>query len=158
MSNEDWTIAAAAGQIVAAVAAVIGLFFVGFQVKVARKTADLQALQEFVRSAMEREACLINADAEQKKQQAFFEFLNFMEMNAAAINGDLFHNKTRSLAVEKLCTSIVVIQANPAFHDHFCQAVTNSTTFDELGKFMKRERKTITVLDMEFRAKISRDM
>lgn len=154
MSNEEWAIAAAAGQVVAAGAAVLALLFVGVQIRVARKTADLQALQEFVRSATEREARLRSA-SDQEKQQAFFEFLNFLEMNAAAVNGGLFHNKSRAMVIDKLCTSIVVIQENPAWHPHFVEAVMTATTFSDLQKFMERERKTIEKRAAEFRKKLA---
>jgi hypothetical protein len=155
VSTEDWTVAAAAGQVVAAAAAITTLFFVGVQIRIARKTADLQALQEFVKSAAEREACLLSADTDAKKQQAFFEFLNFLEMNAAAVNGDLFHGKSRTIAVDKLCTSIAVIQEHSAWRDKFNHAITASTTFEELAKFMRCQRKVIECRSHEFRTKIA---
>lgn len=155
MSNEEWAIAAAAGQVVAAATAVVALFFVGVQIRVARQTADLQALQEFLRSATEREACLRDSETDHKKQQAFWEFLNFLEVNAAAVNGGLFHHVSRSIVVDKLCTSIAVIQENAEWHDQFHQAVTASTTFAELAKFMKRERQTIEARSAEFKKKLA---
>lgn len=138
----------------AASASIAALFFVGVQIRIARRTADLQALQEFVKSAAEREACLLNADTDAKRQQAFFEFLNFLEMNAAAVNGALFHEMIRTIAIDKLCTSIAVIQVNSAWHDKLNDAITASTTFEELTKFMRRERKTIECRSDEFRKKL----
>lgn len=148
----EWTAIGAVGQWASAVIALAGFLFVGRQISIAGKTADLQALQEFVRSATEREACLLDADSDQRKQQAFIEFLNFLEMNAAALNGDLFPLTTRSMVIDKLCTSVVVIQEAPSWHQQFSQAVMASTTFAELVKFMKRERKTIAARAVEFRS------
>jgi len=75
VSNEDWAMVAAVGQAIAAVAAVFGLWFVGCQIRYARKTADLQALQQFLKGVTEREDRLLNPDPNGRKQ-AFYEFLN----------------------------------------------------------------------------------
>ncbi|MFZ3325940.1 MAG: hypothetical protein WA231_08645 [Methylocella sp.] len=144
---------AAIGQVIAAGAAAFGLIFVGCQIRDARKTADLNALREFLRGVTEREDPLLNADSNEKKRQTFNEFLNFLEINAAADNRGLFPKTTRFIVVEKLCTSIAVIQEAPNWHGPFCEAVTSSTTFVELGKFMKRNRKEINDRVAELRSK-----
>jgi hypothetical protein len=143
---------AAIGQLITAGVAALGLIFVGCQIRDARKTADRQALREFLRGVTEREDRLI-ADSNGKKRQAFNEFLNFLEVNAAADNRELFPKTTRSIVVDKLCTSIAVIQEAPDWHGPFCEAVTSSTTFVELGKFMKRNRKAISDRVAELRSK-----
>lgn len=155
----DWTMVAAIGQVIAAgvaafglIFAAFGLIFVGRQIRDARKTADLHALQEFLRAVTEREDRL-NADSNEKKLQAFNEFLNFLEVNAAADNNDLFPKTTRLIVVDKLCTSIAVIQEAPDWHRLFCEAVTCSTTFVELHKFMKCNRKAINRRVAELRSK-----
>lgn len=152
VSNEDWAMVAAVSQAIAAVAAVFGLWFVGCQIRYARKTADLQALQEFLKGVTGREDRLLNPDPNEKKQ-AFNELLNFLEVSAAADNKDLFPETTRSIVVDKLCTSIAEIQEAPACHDQICEAVRSSTTFIELGKFMKRNRKAINDRVAELRSK-----
>ncbi len=144
---------AAIGQVIAAGAATLGLFFVGCQIRDARKTADLHALQEFLRGITEREDRVLNADSNETKRQAFNEFLNFLEVNAAADNKHLFPKTTRSIVVDKLCTSIAEIQEAPAWHDQICEAVRSSTTFVELGKFMNRNRKAINDRVAELRSK-----
>jgi hypothetical protein len=143
---------AAIGQVIAAGIAAFGLIFVGYQTRHARKTADLQALVEFLRGVTEREDRL-NAESNGKKRQAFNEFLNFLEAYAAADNRGLLPKTTRSIVVDKLCTSIAVIQEAPDWHGPFCEAVTSSTTFVELGKFMKRNRETINERAAELRSK-----
>jgi|GEM_PF-4265352 len=144
---------AAIGQVIAAGAAAFGLIFVGRQIRDARKTADLHALQEFLRGVTEREDRVLTADSNEKKRQAFNEFLNFLEVNAAADNKDLYPKTTSSIVVDKLCTSIAEIQEAPAWHDQICEAVRSSTTFVELGKFMKRNRTAINVRVAELRSK-----
>ncbi|MGI8569391.1 MAG: hypothetical protein ACR2KT_10140 [Methylocella sp.] len=153
MSNEDWAMVAAVGQAIAAIAAVVGLWFVGCQIRYARKTADLQAMQEFFSCITEREDRLINADSNDKKRQAFNELLNFLEVSAAADNNELFPKATRSIVIDKPCTSIAEIQEAPAWHNQICDAVRSSTTFVELGKFMKRNRKAIKDRVVELRSK-----
>jgi hypothetical protein len=153
VSNESWARVAAVSQAIAAVAAVFGLWFVGCQIRYARKTADLQALLEFLKGVTEQEDRLLNADQNEKKQQAFNELLNFLEAIAAADNKDLFPKTARSIIVDKLCTSIAEIQEAPAWHDQICEAVRSLTTFVELGKFMKRNRKAIHDRVAELRSK-----
>jgi len=143
---------AAIGQVIAAGAAVFALVYVGRQISDARKTADFQALQEFLRSVTEREDRL-NTDSNEKKRQAFNEFLNFLEVHAAVNNNKLFPKTTRSIVVDKLCTSIAEIQEAHAWHDQICEAVRSSTTFVELRKFMKRNRKAINDRVAELRSK-----
>jgi hypothetical protein len=151
-SSCDWTTVAAIGQVIAAGVAAFGLIFVGRQIRDARKTADLHALREFLRGVTEHEDRLSNPDSNEKKRQAFNEFLNFLEVNAAADNRNLFPKTTR-LIVDKLSTSIAVIQETPGWRGPFCEAVTSSTTFVELGKFMKRNRKAINDRVAELRSK-----
>jgi len=139
----DWTTIAAIGQFVAAMAAVIGLFFVGLQIKAARMTADLQALQEFFRAAADHEARLGNTDGDEKNLQAFNEFLNFLEVSATAYNHELFQKTTKKIVYEKLRDSIVVLKENPQWHRRIEQAITSDSALEELRIFMERNRTDI---------------
>jgi hypothetical protein len=141
VTDHDWTVVAAAGQAVAAVASVAALFFVGFQIRMARKTADLQALQEFLRSTADHERRLLDAK-EGEIDRAFFELLNFLETNAAALNGGLYHRVSGRMVSEKLRDSVALIQG-AHWHAKFEQAITTDTTLCELAIFMKRNRRAI---------------
>jgi Mg/Co/Ni transporter MgtE len=143
---------AAVGQLIAALAAVGGLLFVGRQIRDARKTADLTALFEFLKDITKREDRFLNA-ASGEKRQAFNELLNFLEVTAAADNNNLFHKTTRTIVIDKICTSIAEIQEAPSWHNEICFAVRSSTTFVELRKFMERNRKAISDRVVELRSK-----
>lgn len=69
--------------------------------------------------------------------------MNFLEIYAAAANENLLPNIARNIVVDKLCTSIAVLQGEPAWLDQIGAAVKNSTTFIELRKFCERNRTTI---------------
>ena len=73
MTDFNWTALAAIGQLAAAAVGLIGLVFVGVQVRATRKTSDFHNLLEFDRRAAERENALLCAESEATKKQAFFE-------------------------------------------------------------------------------------
>lgn len=146
MTDLDWTALAAIGQLAAAAVGLIGLVFVGVQVRATRKTSDFQNLLEFDRRAAEREDALLRAETEATKKQAFFEFLNFLETHAAALNAKLLPGKSRQLIREKLINSIAVITEEPPWHQTLFDGVTSPTAFAELAKFMRREKGAIDSL------------
>jgi len=141
-----WEVAAAIGQVVAAICSVAGLVFVGVQIRTARKVADVQALQEFNRGTRERESALLRAQDATEREQAFIELLNFLETNAAAYNGRLFPSVSRRIVRDNLATSIAAIQFEPVWTDKFSDAIRTTSTFEELGIFMAAEKKTITAI------------
>lgn len=143
MTNDDWSVISAIGTAVSAAVAFVGLPFIGWQLMVARKTADLQSLQTFAKEVREHEENLITAPDAETKKKAFNEFLNLLELNAAALNGKLYPGTTKKIVREKMRDSILVIENSPDWHDEFTEAVTTDTTFSELQKFMKRERRYI---------------
>lgn len=143
MTSEDWNAVSAVGSILAGFSAFAGLLFIGIQIKAARKTADLQALQTFLQDTQKYEERLLAAKDSSSKESAFNDLLNFLELNAAAMNDNLFSKTTRRMAMEKLADSILIIESAREWHDRFCSAMTTETTFEELSKFYKRERKYI---------------
>ena len=141
-----WEVATAIGQVLAGGSAVIGLVFVGLQIRAARRTADIQTLQEFNRSTIEREFAFLNADNSNRKEQAFVELLNFLEVNAAAFNGRLLPAVSRKIIRDSLANSIAAIQLAPAWAEKFGDLVRTISTFEELGRFMRTERKAINAI------------
>ena len=117
--------------------------FIGTQIRDSRKSADFQNLLEFDRRAAERENALLCAETEATKKQAFFEFVNFLETRAAALNARLLPRVSRKHVREKLINSIVVITEELSWHQTLFEGVTSATTFAELTKFMRREKRTI---------------
>ena len=148
-----WEIVTAVGQMVAAGASVVGLVFVGLQIRAARLTADIKILQEFNRSTIEREFAFLNAGDDDRKEQAFVELINFLEINAAAFNGRLLPSVSRKIVRDSLANSIAAIQMAPQWAEKFEDAVRTATTFDELGIFMRAEKATINSVVDEMRRK-----
>lgn len=134
---------AALGQCVSAAAGVFGLGFIGWQIMVARRTADLQALQTFLRDAKDHEAALIKARDPGEKDQAFIEYLNFLETYATALNGKLFPATSREIVNDKITDALVVISESTEWHPKLEAAITSHTTFVALRRFMERNRKAM---------------
>lgn len=143
MTDSDWTRISAIGQAAAAIIAAIALVGLYFQLRMTRKSTDLKALQDFVQNADQREDRLLDAATNEKRDQAFIEFLNFLETSAGALNGNLFPKTTKKFVREKVRDSIATIQGLQPWHVKFEQAITTDTTFAELAKFMKRNRADI---------------
>jgi hypothetical protein len=146
----DWVAETAVAQILATVFSGIGLFVSGIglfvaahQTRAARKSSDFETLITLESAIREREGVLLAGDSDAKKSQAFVEFLNFLETVAAALNGKLLQKTTRTLAEDKLCSSIAAIQNSPAWYGELQRAITSSTTFMELAKFISRHRSAI---------------
>ncbi|MGE7416190.1 hypothetical protein [Methylobacterium tarhaniae] len=142
----DWNMVSAIGQVSSAAIALVGLGFIGWQIKEGRKTADLQSLQVFLQTATDHERRMIDAETQDRKDEAFFEFLNFLEIHASAVNGGLFPKVSRMIVVEKLRDSIAMIEAFSDWHEKFQRAVLTPSTFISLQKFMQKERKEIAKL------------
>jgi len=145
MGNEGpaWEAVAAVGQIIAAAAAVIGLVFVGLQVRAAKRATDLRNLQGFVNSTIERENAFLNAEGNHKKEQAFVELLNFLEINAAAVNGNLLPSVSRKIVRDSLINSVAAIQLEPFWAAQFVNAIRTVATFEELVRFMSTHKNQI---------------
>jgi hypothetical protein len=134
---------AALGQCVSAAAGVFGLGFIGWQIMVPRRTADLQALQTFLRDAKDHEAALIKARDPGEKDQTFIEYLNFLETYATALNGKLFPATSREIVNDKITDALVVISDSTEWHPKLEAAITSHTTFVALRRFMERNRKAM---------------
>jgi hypothetical protein len=147
----EWTdTASAIGTCVQAVAAVIGLWGIWWQIREARKAADVQSLQAFLRDAKEHENALLHPKSSAHQEQAFIEFLNFLEAYSAAFNGRLFPKVTSAIVREKIVDSVVVITAaDAAWHKQLDAALTSKTTFKCLAEFMRREKAAISAALLE---------
>jgi hypothetical protein len=143
VTDSEWIAVAALAQVAAAAIALGGLCFVGWQIRAGRKTADLQSLQDFYRSATEREHAFLRATDDGERLQAFHEFLNFLELYALAHNKRLLPDASREFVKDKLCDSIAEIEIMPSWHPQLLTAITSAKTFIELSRFYKRNRAEI---------------
>jgi hypothetical protein len=141
--DEALKFAPLASALVACAAAVIALgsaMFACIQMRLARRTAVLQVLQTFDKAATDRESALALANANEK-EHAFNELTNFLELYAGVCNRKLVTGLARNLIRDRLIDSVVVIERAEPWHKTIERAVFHETTFAELGKFQKRNRK-----------------
>jgi hypothetical protein len=139
-------------QIASTVFAGIGLFFTGYQSYRARavaiqsqRTADLQALQKFFESVIEREGTLHDASEDARTQRrAFQELLTFLEVHACAHNKNLFGSGSEEMVRHKLEDSVIELEAAEAWHSLIEEALDRSTTLIELRKFIGLHKAEIT--------------
>jgi hypothetical protein len=130
-------------QLVSSFAAACGLFLTGWQLIRTRRVADLQALQKFFESANAQEAALANETDQRKKVHAFYEFLNFLEVYAAAHNKRLFARGSEEMVRHKLEDSCIELEQSPSWHQEIEKASDRATTFAELRKFIGKHPKEI---------------
>jgi hypothetical protein len=127
-------------QIGSSLAATVGLFFTAWQFRRSRRAVTLQHLQEFLKSTFEREAALANAADGEKKRHAFVEYLDFLEVYAAAVNESLFIGVARELVRDKIIDSIVALEHAPEWHVVIENSVTSAITYKYLVHFMVKHR------------------
>ncbi len=137
-------------QIISSGGAAIGLWLAAWQFSRSRKTTTLQHLQDFLKSTNEREAALADATDEQKKRHAFVEYLNFLEVYAAAVIGGLFIGVAEELVRDKLMDSIITLERAPAWHDIIVKSVTSDITYKYLRRFAEKHRKLIELRRSSF--------
>lgn len=143
MTEQEWTIVAAIGQAASAGIAAITLPLIFWQVREARKAADLQSLETFFANTLERESAFVRATNQDEKLQAFTEYLNFLECQAAALNGGILPKVSRELVRDKVVDSLALIEAQKAWHTELEKAILTPNTFTNLTKFIRRHRKAI---------------
>ncbi|MDH2406811.1 hypothetical protein QCM77_44330 [Bradyrhizobium sp. SSUT18] len=130
-------------QLGASTAAAIGLLLSSWQFWRSRKATTLQHIQDFLKSMNEREAALADSQDDPAKQRhAFVEYLNFLEVYAAAVNGRLFVGVARELVCEKIVDSLVVLDAAPDWHQQIESSISSGSTYSHIRKFMSRYRHT----------------
>lgn len=143
MTDQDWSIVAAIGQAASAVIAAITLPLIFWQVREARKAADLQSLETFFANTLERESAFLCAATQDDKFQAFAEYLNFLECQAAALNGGILPKVSRELVRDKVIDALALIEAQSGWHAELEKAILTPNTFTNLTKFIRRHRKEI---------------
>ncbi len=92
----------------------------------------------------EREAALsATKDDLAKQRHAFVEFMNFLEIYAAAVNTKLLVGVAREIVEDKIVDSIVEVMITPQWHDDIEQSIRSPTTYTHLGRFIRKRRPAI---------------
>ncbi len=136
-------VVAAGAQVVATIASVAGLVFVGRQIRDANKTSDLRALYDFAARAEAIEARLNEAPDDRVRTRVVYELLNFLEVTAAAYRRRLFGKASHEIARDKLIDSLAVIWTTPEMLPIIEAGVTSSTAFMEICAFISENREAI---------------
>lgn len=114
------------------------MFVTAWQIHVAAKTNSLQSLEKFFDRVTEREHAFIAAPNDASREQAFNEFLNFLEIYAAASNKGLVTGVAAEMIDEKIVDSFVMIELFPQWHGKLVKAITSHSTLMQLRKFLAR--------------------
>jgi hypothetical protein len=130
----------AIGQWVGALATVFGLPFIGQQILLARRTADFQVLQTFLHDVKSHEDALLKAASSGTGDQAFIEYLNFLEIYAASLIRKLLPKTSHKMVQDKIIDALSLIESHDFWKQKFLEAVTSHTTFEYLCQFMKLHR------------------
>ncbi len=104
---------------------------------------DIQHLQDFFKSVIEREAALAHALDDQRKRHAFIEYLDFLEVYSAAVIGGLFIGVAKELVRDKRIDSIITLERAPDWHEVIVDSVTSVITYKYLREFMEKHRKIL---------------
>jgi ATP-dependent DNA ligase len=128
------------------------VIFAAYQVWLGRRTAVLQALQEFFKTISERERAFASASSEQR-ENAFVDFLNALELYAAAYIKRLVTGVSRELVKDKLIDSLVLIEGAPHWHEKIEDAVTSQPTFKYLKRFVTKHRAIVNARSAAYRSK-----
>jgi hypothetical protein len=124
----------------AAFIAAVSAIFAGIQIRLAARTAVVQALQSFNKECQERELAIANADSTEAKEHAFLEFMNFLELYAGILNRNLLRGLARDLVRDRLIDSMIVIERAEGWHDAIDRAIFHTETFGELRRLMNNNR------------------
>ena len=91
----------------------------------------------------ERERALANAHDDEERRHALVEYLNFLELYAAALNGRLLVEVAREVVTDKVMDSLLTIQRAPEWHGEIENAVSSESTFSHLCRFIRYHRHTM---------------
>jgi hypothetical protein len=127
---------AESAQIASGICAAIGLTFVGWQLWRTRQARALEALQKFIEEMNRREAALRDAT---DKRHALIEFLNFLEVYAAASRTRLVSGVAREFIDDKLIDSIVILQQSAHWHETIADSINSEIVYKYLRTFTKKQ-------------------
>lgn len=140
MTASELQVVGTVASAISAIAATLGLAFVGIQIRAARGTNDFQALLEFERLIDDRERAFFGAvrkdPSDGLADEAYHSLLNLLEVYAAAHNRRLIHRTTAEFVKDKLLDSHVLIEEDVYWRDKRAKAKLNTTTFSAWDRFV----------------------
>lgn len=143
MTNDIGSLSSSFPAWLQAIAAFLGLLFVGWQIRLARKSSDLQTLMQFVENFRQHEHRLLSSKSSEERKVAFVDLLNLLETWAAAYNGKLLRGESRKMAELKLRDALALIQADKNLGEEFVDSMSSEDTFSGIHKFYTKNSKSI---------------
>ena len=135
------------GQWVGSIGTVIALGAVGAQVRQASRAADATTLGA-VHQALSNELTNFTAARAVEGQpqaviNAFYSLVNFLELQAAAVNGRLNGSVSREIVSDLIKSAVADIEEFPAWNDVIQAGVDSPKTYAHLRLFCERNRREI---------------
>lgn len=149
-SAEQWaglsayaSAASAVGTFVQALIAFFGLWFVGRQIRDARRASDVQNLFAFYKSITDAEQSFLNAKDADDKDRTFYELANLLETHAMALRGRIYTGVTKEAVELKLIDSCAFIQMSEFWYKRLEEGRSTQSSFIDLFIFINKKRRRI---------------
>ncbi|MGA0565557.1 hypothetical protein ACO2RV_24325 [Ancylobacter sp. VNQ12] len=143
LTESQWAALSAIGTLVSAVPAMLGLWFVGIQIRAATKVADIELLQQFLATAAQLERGMLEAASVEAKDATFFEYLNYLEFLAAGLKKGIFARLSREFIRDKLLDAFAMIEFYEPWQGKLEKAKSTPNALKYIDLFRRRNRSEI---------------
>jgi hypothetical protein len=145
MDASVWSIASNVATVGSAALAAFGLIWTALTLKASTRASDLNSLFVMTGQVAAAETRLGASKDDPIQQDADFNnYLNTLEILAAAINGGLFGSVSKRIASDRLCNDIAILMSSEWSRERIARAVTSHETFCEMAAFHRKNRKRIS--------------
>lgn len=147
--------ASAFGTFAQALIAFFGLWFVGRQIRDARRASDVQNLFAFYKSITDAELSFLNAKDPDDKDRTFYELANLLETHAMALRGSIYTGVTKEAVELKLIDACAFIQVSEFWYKRLEEGRTTNSAFKDLFGFIKKKRRKIAKVTRLLKASVN---
>ncbi|MBK1622647.1 hypothetical protein [Afifella marina] len=124
-----------------------GLIATVLSIRQNTRSNDLRSLFDIVTSIRDAEMRLRAAQNEPPRLDAeIANYLNLLEVLAAAVNDDLFGPVARRVAVDRLVKDLAFFRSIPAMRERLDREMQTAETFSEIRKFFQRNERAIKAI------------
>jgi hypothetical protein len=143
VGSENVSLVADVATAIAASIAAVGLFLTWRALVAQRRSTDLGTMLALASLAREAEARVSTAEDLEKRQQELVNYLNFLEVYAAAVNERLLEEVTMNLARDRIVNDLAILSVSADARERVKCSITSSETFSHIQKFWKNNRVSI---------------
>jgi hypothetical protein len=137
------------GQWAGAIATGVGLLLIWRQVRDGSRAADATALNHTYRAysdELKSFALARTSENPADSNNGFYSLLNFLETQAAAVNGHLYGAVSDEIVRDLLRSVVADIESYPAWHSVIAAGVDSPDTYKHFRQFCQQERKKIDAI------------